>query len=52
MRVVAMHVTTHYWAFLFVMGAGSTFSPLGIRIAYTLGKAKYIRLADIKCSQF
>ena len=38
MRLVAMHITSHYWVFLFVMGAGSTFSPLGIRIAYTLGK--------------
>ena len=40
MRLVAMHITSHYWAFLLVMGAGSTFSPLGIRIAYTLGKTK------------
>jgi len=37
MRLVAMHITSHYWAFLLLMGAGSTFSPLGIRIAYTLG---------------
>ena len=40
MRLVAMHITSHYWAFLLLMGAGSTFSPLGIRIAYTLGKTK------------
>ena len=41
MRLVAMHITSHYWAFLLLMGAGSTFSPLGIRIAYTLGKTKH-----------
>ena len=37
MRVISMHITEHYWAFLIVFAAGSTFSPLGIRIGYTLG---------------
>ena len=44
MRLVAMHITSHYWAFLLLMGAGSTFSPLGIRIAYTLGKRNHYLL--------
>ena len=46
MRLVAMHITSHYWAFLLVMGAGSTFSPLGIRIAYTLGETKNLVFRD------
>ena len=37
MRVISMHITEHYWPFLIVFAAGSTFSPLGIRIGYTLG---------------
>ena len=47
MRLVAMHITSHYWAFLLVMGAGSTFSPLGIRIAYFIVSLKRIAYVQI-----
>ena len=36
-RLLAMHVTDHYWPFMFCIAAGSTFTPLGIRVAYSLG---------------
>ena len=42
MRVISMHITEHYWAFLIVYAAGSTFSPLGIRIGYTLGNNDFL----------
>lgn len=35
-RIIALHITSHFWAFLVVIAAGSTFSPLGLRIGYTL----------------
>ena len=43
MRIISMHITEHSWAFLIVFAAGSTFSPLGIRIGYTLGKNDFLK---------
>ena len=37
LRLISLHITDNYWAFLVLIAAGSTFSPLGIRIGYTLG---------------
>lgn len=36
MRIIGLHVTSHYWLFLILMAIGSTYAPLGIRIGYTL----------------
>ena len=36
MRVIAMHVTSHYWAFLFVMGAGQRIFFLSVILGFFL----------------
>ena len=36
MRVLSLHITSHFWPFCVVIAASSTFSPLGLRIGYTM----------------
>ena len=36
LRLVALHLTGYYWLFVVLIAIGSTYSPLGIRIGYTL----------------
>ena len=38
MRLISQYITHSYWGYLVVIAMGSTFSPLGVRIGYTVGK--------------
>ena len=38
-RLIAFHLTSNYWAFTALVAVGSTYSPLGVRIGYTLGRS-------------